>query len=200
MELSNELDLNTSNGSNNGLNSVLKMEDYSEKSFVVYGTEEYTRKFKDQLKSLGARFNGRLKQVNDFPGGPAWIFPMSQKDKVSTFLSQVNTGEWEDGRRIIFEEENGEVFSIPTVLVPSKKTTFQKVRWSVFKPSEGMKTVIKIGSQEIKGEVAMVENHKDITDTVYVKKDDSEDHIKLVICNGRWMVWGYAVDHSVHFN
>ena len=45
----------------------MNIQDYSEKSFVVYGND--TKKYKEDIKKLGGRFNSNLKDL-----GPGWIF------------------------------------------------------------------------------------------------------------------------------
>lgn len=34
--------------------------EYSEKSFVVFGSDEITKRYKEELKKLGGRFNSKL--------------------------------------------------------------------------------------------------------------------------------------------
>ena len=55
----------------------INIEDYSEKSFAVFGD---TKKFKDDLKNLGGKFNSNLK------GKAGWIFYLSNKIKVQEFI------------------------------------------------------------------------------------------------------------------
>ena len=56
----------------------LILKDYSEKSFVVSGE---TKKFKEELKSLGGKWNSNLKE------GPGWIFSNKRKEKVQKWLN-----------------------------------------------------------------------------------------------------------------
>ena len=56
------------------MSTDIKVIEYSEKAIVVHG--EDTRKFKDSLKSLGGKYNGRLRT------GPGWIFPKNMKHKI----------------------------------------------------------------------------------------------------------------------
>jgi hypothetical protein len=51
--------------------------DYSDKAIAVIGE---TRSIKEQLKSLGGKFNGFLKC------GPGWIFPKTKLDLLKTAL------------------------------------------------------------------------------------------------------------------
>jgi len=59
------------------LKNNVQIIDYSEKSFVVIGE---TKPLKEDLKYLGGCFNFRLTY------GAGWIFPMSKKEKVLSFL------------------------------------------------------------------------------------------------------------------
>jgi hypothetical protein len=66
----------------------IKIEDYTDRSFVVNGE---TRKYKEDLKKLGGKYNGNLKN------GPGWIFPKSSESSVKNFIKE--------GKRIVTEEE-----------------------------------------------------------------------------------------------
>jgi|21_taG_2_1085346.scaffolds.fasta_scaffold00057_11 hypothetical protein len=57
--------------------SDIYIKDYSEKAIVVRGD---TKPIKDHLKSLGGRFNFRLK------GGAGWIFPKTRKNEIMQAL------------------------------------------------------------------------------------------------------------------
>ena len=60
----------------------MNIEDYTEKSFVVFGE---TKNFKDTLKELGGKYNSNLKV------GPGWVFSKSNKDKVEKWISSLST-------------------------------------------------------------------------------------------------------------
>ena len=66
----------------------IKIEDYTDRSIVVNGE---TRKYKEDLKKLGGKYNGILKN------GPGWIFPKSSESSVKNFIKE--------GKRIVTEEE-----------------------------------------------------------------------------------------------
>ena len=166
-------------------NPKLNVVVYTEKSLVVYG--EATRTYKNDLKNLGGKYNGKLKPREGFEGGPGWIFFSKSRDKVIQFVNQVNTSEVESNEEI------------PTVVAPVKSSTFQWVKWKVFRPSEGMNLTIKVEGNPIEGKVLQTESHEgNIVDTVYV--DIGGKTSKLVICNGSWQVWGYMKDHTIFFS
>ena len=66
----------------------LEIHAYSEHSVVVQGD---TRKYKEDLKKLGGKYNGRLKN------GPGWIFPKSKEGDLQTFIK--------NGERLVSMEE-----------------------------------------------------------------------------------------------
>ena len=66
----------------------LKIEDYTDRSIVVNGN---TRKYKEDLKKLGGKYNGNLEN------GPGWIFPKLTENSVKTFIKE--------GKRIVTAEE-----------------------------------------------------------------------------------------------
>ena len=55
----------------------LKIEEYTDRSVAVYGN---TRKYKDDLKKLGGKYNSNLKN------GPGWIFPKSSQGEIMKFI------------------------------------------------------------------------------------------------------------------
>lgn len=66
----------------------LTLSDYTNLSIVVQGD---TRKYKEDLKKLGGKYNGRLKT------GPGWIFPKSSEGEIKTFINE--------GKRLVTEIE-----------------------------------------------------------------------------------------------
>ena len=60
----------------------LTITSYSERSFVVRGEE--TKKYKEDLKKLGGRWNPRLK------GGAGWIFSNKKEKAVNDFIMSVD--------------------------------------------------------------------------------------------------------------
>lgn len=171
---------------------LLGVADYSEKVFVVFG--ESTKTHKEHLKGLGGKFNGRLKPKPGFPGGPAWMFWHNLKPQVFDFVNKVNTGEVTTQQTIPLQGPQG---GLPTVAIPATNLKFQSVRWKVFIPRDGMKVTVKANGGQSVGEVLQTETHRNVVDTVYI--NIGKNTSKLVICNGKWKVWGYMVEHSVFF-
>lgn len=175
--------------------SVLSTVDYSDKTFIVFG--DATKTYKEQMKELGGRFNGRLKERPGFPGGPGWIFLVKYKPQVFKFVNQVNEGGMSQHERI---PQQGGVVTLPTVALPSRTGQFQTVKWKVYRPTKGMGVVIKAGGVKTEGTVmeTETESNRNVVDTAYI--DIGGNTSKLVICNGKWQVWGYMAEHSVYFN
>ena len=174
---------------------ILNTATYSDKVFVIYG--EGTKIHKESIKALGGKFNGRLKEKLEygFPGGPAWMFSHDRQVKVMDFVNKVNTGAVPTQTAIPLQGNQAE---LPGVQVPFKNNNkFQLVKWKVFVPHEGMGVTVKANGTQIVGSVLQTETHRDVVDTCYIVVGETTS--KLVICNGRWTVWGYMVDHSVYF-
>ena len=68
--------------------SDIKVSEYTERSIVVNGE---TRKYKEDLKKLGGKYNGNLR------GGPGWIFPKTSLKEINAFIS--------NGKRLVSDEE-----------------------------------------------------------------------------------------------
>jgi hypothetical protein len=66
----------------------LKIEDYTDRSVAVMGD---TRKYKEDLKKLGGKYNGNLKN------GPGWVFPKTSENALKNFIK--------GGKRLVTEEE-----------------------------------------------------------------------------------------------
>ena len=60
---------------------MLKIDTYSDKSFVIRGEE--TKEYKDKLKDLGGKWNSNLKD------GGGWIFSNNNKNKVQEWLKSL---------------------------------------------------------------------------------------------------------------
>ena len=56
----------------------MEIQDYTDKSFVLFGDE--TKKYKDYIKEMGGKWNANLKI------GPGWVFSNKQKDSVREWL------------------------------------------------------------------------------------------------------------------
>lgn len=66
----------------------ISIEEYSDLSIVVIGD---TRKYKEDLKKLGGKYNSRLR------GKPGWIFPKSKQNDIAKFIKE--------GKRLVSHEE-----------------------------------------------------------------------------------------------
>jgi len=177
---------NNVNTKDNLLNVVL----YSAKSFIVFG--DATKTYKDSLKALGGKYNGRLGVRDGFPGGPAWIFPIHLREKVVEFVTKVNS------KSVDLPDPNQmDTVGLPTVIAPIQNKKYQTVRWKVFLPVTGMSVSIKANGTQVMGEVIQTETHNDIVDTAYITINGNTS--KLVICNGSWQVAGYMAEHTVFF-
>lgn len=66
----------------------INISDYTARSVAVQGD---TRKYKEDLKKLGGKYNGQLK------GGPGWIFPKTSEKDLVAFIN--------GGKRLVTAEE-----------------------------------------------------------------------------------------------
>lgn len=82
--------------------SSITIQDYSERSIVVFGTD--TKKYKDKLKEMGGKYNGNLSV------GPGWIFSNKKKEEVQTWYDNLITSVFEDKEKTseieMLREEN----------------------------------------------------------------------------------------------
>lgn len=169
---------------------MLSLIDYTDKSFIVFG--DATKEYKEYLKDMGGRFNGKLKERPDdnFEGGAGWIYRMNRKDEVQKFVDKINSGE--EPNALPGLGENG----LPSVRVPEEKQ-YQNVKFKVYLPKEGMKVILKTGNTEREGKVIKTETNNKIVDTVYLQFD--EETTLGVIARQKWQIWGYNPTHSLFF-
>ena len=172
------------------MEGLLVKENYTDKSFVVYGQ---TKKYKDFFGPLG-KFNKNFTIDGEKIEG--WIFSKKQQEKVMEFVQKVNSGE--------ILAPNSELptalstsTSLPTVNVPQKNSTYQFVKFKIYKPSEGQHVNLKVDGKVIEGRVVKVETHNDIVDTVYIDFDGKTS--AAMIINGNWQINGYFTKHFLFF-
>lgn len=126
----------------------MKVVTYTDKSIVIYG--DNTRKYKDDLKKMGGKFNGKLKAVEEFEGGCGWIFSKKNQDKIDEFLQKISTS-----------------------------NEYQTVSWNVIKPKLGMKVLIK-GTNSKEYNIKNIEINEDIVDTVYIVDDEESNKLVII--------------------
>lgn len=116
----------------------ISIEQYSDSSIAVRGN---TRKYKEDLKRLGGKYNPRLR------GEPGWIFPKTKEGDVNSFIK--------GGQRIVSKEEaeEGEAQTREWAL---KRDSESKSRTSYKSPSLG-------GNHSIGEYTLLVNMLKDLT-------------------------------------
>ena len=87
--------------------------------------------------------------------------------------------------------------SLPTVNVPQKNSTYQFVKFKIYKPSEGQHVNLKVDGKVVEGRVIKVETHNDIVDTVYIDFD-SKTSVAMVV-NTQWQLFGFFQKHFLFF-
>ena len=163
-------------------------EDYSDKSFAIYGE---TKKYKDMLKALGGKFNKYLKIDGESKIG--WIFSKKDQENVMDFVLRANSGE------TFSLDSDLPSSSLDLPNLPSKnKSVYQYVKYKVFKPKTDQKVQLKVDGKTMEGTVTSVETHNDTVDTVHM---DFEGKEQLgLICNGKWTIFGYFPKHNLFFS
>lgn len=170
----------------------IKVVDYSDKSFAVYG--EGTRDIKEQIKSLNGKFNRNLKSVEDFEGGMGWVVSKKYEEELNELVGKYNSGEM----NFSLPDTTGE-FALPSTNLPLKNnSTYQYVKYKVYKPQVGMNVKLTSGTTEMVGEVVEVLSSKNVVDTAIIQFDN--DKAKAVICNGSWQLFGSPHSHTLYFS
>jgi hypothetical protein len=166
-------------------------EDYSDKSFAVYGN---TKVHKDALKSLGGKFNKSLKIEGSTVVG--WVFSKKAQEKVVDFVARTNNGESSSVSEL--PNNNNKTNDLPTVAVPGNTGTYQYVKYKIYRPSIGQNVELRADGKTVKGKIIKTESHNDIVDTVYI--DFNGNTSLALICNGSFQVFGYMQKHSLFFS
>ena len=85
----------------------MNIEDYTEKSFVVFGE---TKNFKETLKELGGKYNSNLKV------GPGWVFSKSNKEQVEQWMNSISNIKSKEEREFsmskMIDEYSNKIFEI----------------------------------------------------------------------------------------
>ena len=176
--------------------NLLAVTDYSDKSFVVHG--ELTRKYKDNLKALGGRFNKNL--THNGKNLTGWVFGLKNKEKVMEFVMSVNTDNESSSESLPNMNDIGQ----PTIDVLSASSAtntsvYQFVKFKIYRPREGQKVRLNTGGKTVHGTVTKTESHNNdgVIDTVHISFDGKTS--LGVICRSKWQIFGYFADHVLFF-
>lgn len=172
---------------------ILRLEKYSPLSFVVRGgsDENATRGYVKQLRDeLGGTLNYRLKESFDpnvkFTG---YIYSNKKLKEVTEFVEKVNRGE------------------IQASDPPARDESKQRVFYNLDKPSHGQIMIARVHNSQTN----TIDTHKFNVlslETVgsygtvmrfYVQPLQGGEQFKVVICDGKWQIWGIFDKHDVEF-
>ena len=193
-EKEQEEQMETDSQENEDNRNQLNVANYSDRSFVVYG--DLTRKYKDNLKNLGGRFNKNLTLNGKKAMG--WVFGRKNEEKVMAFVLSVN-----DGSANAFSNNvpTTQDIGLPTVNAPSNSTnaSYQFVKFRVYRPRENQNVKLTTSGKTMKGVVTKIEshNHDGVIDTVYIDFDGQTS--MAAICRSKWQIFGYQTEHNVFF-
>jgi len=196
----------------------MEVQEYSEKSLVVYGD---TQPWKENLKEIGARFNPRLKD------GPGWIIAKSREETLNDFIKQANEKLIEpleeyvkkvvskDFKKSMSPEEalekikKSKQFGKTRTVLPKTKTTldfpnrflggdglnYQVLIYTVILPNLGQKVSYNTDNYIVTN---VKSNH-----TIYITKESQENSSlpeKVVLINGKWKLKNYNEKHVLIFH
>lgn len=155
--------------SSNSFNDI-SIEEYSNFSIVVRGE---TRKYKEDLKKLGGKYNGRLS------GEPGWIFSKRQQSDVENFISNgerlVTEQEARDGesRTQSFEREK----QTSTSSQPTKKLENSNISLEIQRMSSRIDSLENLVKQLMSVKSKEQKSPKNITKVIKIiePSDDSDD-------------------------
>jgi hypothetical protein len=126
----------------------IKIEDYTDKSFVVRGD---TRKYLEQMKNFGGKWNSRLTDKSSGEKFGAWIFPSMKKSEVQ---------KWIQNKEDIVSFSSNEESPVKTIVSKSRTTnvTLESVYNMLICINERLEVIeSKVGiskdSQKLKKEV-----------------------------------------------
>lgn len=172
---------------------ILRLEKYSPLSFVVRGgsDENATRGYVKQLRDeLGGTLNYRLKESFDpnvkFTG---YIFSNKKLKEVTEFVEKVNRGE------------------IQASDPPARDESKQRVFYNLDKPSQGQIMIARVHNSQTN----TIDTHKFNVlslETIgsygtvmrfYVQPLQGGEQFKVVICDGKWQIWGIFDKHDIEF-
>lgn len=154
--------------------ATIELIDYSPASFVLFG--DGTKAFKEELKAVGGKWNGRLRDPRDETGNTpltGWIFSQKRRGDVEDLLNKIQTGEVQPSpveaptqraaptRRAPRAPRTAKAAAPPVTTVPQGASPpvrlqvgpttipMQEVKYNVVRPSVGMKADISLGGNLI---------------------------------------------------
>ncbi len=150
-------------------NQKLRIDPYMGKSFIVRGD---TKTYYTQLKMMKGSWTSKPKDG----GEPGWYFGNYNRQTVEEYVNNVNAG----------------------TAKPPPTYPVQTIRWTVFKPEEGMKLKIRIPTGVTDYTVSDVEKEgwMVVKATIFCPRDPTSVH-KIVIISGKWQIRGYMLDHTI---
>nr|QBK91286.1 MAG: uncharacterized protein LCPAC202_02600 [Pithovirus LCPAC202] len=151
-------------------NQKMRLEPYTEKSFIVRGD---TRPYKTQLKMMKGRWVHKPRDGRE----PGWTFGNFVRPEVEKYVQSVNNG----------------------TAAPPPIYEVQTVSWTMFKPEEGMKLKIAIPGAITDYTVASIEKEGwyVIKATIFCPQQPSSVH-EIVIINGKWQILGQQnLEHTI---
>ena len=181
---------------NDSPSNLLAVTDYSDKSFVVRG--ELTRKYKDNLKALGGRFNKNL--THNGKNLTGWVFGLKNKEKVMEFVMSVNTGNEVSSESLPSMSDIGlPTIDVSSTLSATNTSVYQFVKFKIYRPREGQKVRLNTGGKIVHGTVTKTESHNNdgVIDTVHINFDGKTS--LGAICRSRWQIFGHFADHVLFF-
>ena len=108
--------------------SNLRLSDYSSYSIVISGD---TRKYKDELKDMGGKYNSKLKN------GPGWIFSKKKEDKLKSFIESTTTL-LDDNKDI----NKGEIYHNKNITNVSEKSNLSNILSTILDKLDNLETKI----------------------------------------------------------
>jgi hypothetical protein len=128
--------------------SDLTIEDYNGRCVVMYGN---TRKYKEDLKKMGGKYNGRLNN------GPGWVFPKTCEGELASFIKK--------GERLVSaeEEKSGE-----------ERTKLRAKEWEQQQNSEK-----KVSSRVVRPESNVIPTLSEYGAMIILMKEMSEKIVRI---------------------
>ena len=150
-------------------NQKLRIEPYMDKSFIVRGD---TKTYYTQLKMMRGTWTNKPKDG----GESGWYFGNYNRQNVEEYVNSVNAG----------------------TAKPPPTYPVQTVRWTTFKPKDGMKLKITIPEGVTDYIVSSVENEgwMVVKATIFCPRNPESIH-QIVIISGKWQIRSYIPVHTI---
>jgi len=188
-------------------------QNYTDKSFVVSGS---TKEFKDQLMTLGGRYNPNLKT------GPGYIFSNKKEQEVKDFINNKSSSSTDKDILSIDQDTTNKTnkinttnkinmksplpstsssFNYPNRFIGSDGLSYQIIITTCPLPFLNQKVTVKYADSSFDCVVSNINDGSVINDIILTyQENDITKQTRAIILNTKWQLYLFDINHEIIFH